>query len=92
MSCIRWAIAQPGFDEGDAFAGFDGGGAGHGANDGLTAGPFAWGRLGGHGHGSGRRAVILSGSCGEGIKGRKSRSPHSSTSGITQKQRGLPFP
>lgn len=60
MSCIRWAIAQPGFDEGDAFAGFDGGGAGHGANDGLTAGPFAWGRLGGHGHGSGRRAVILS--------------------------------
>lgn len=51
MNEIRLEIAQPGFDDGDAFAGFDGGGAGHGADDGLTAGPFAWGRLGGHGKG-----------------------------------------
>jgi hypothetical protein len=59
MSCFRWAIAQSGFDVGDAFAGFDGGGTGHGANDSLAAGPFARGRLGGHGHGSGWFAVIL---------------------------------
>jgi hypothetical protein len=59
MSGGRLAIAQPGFDVGDAFAGFDGGGTGHGADDGLAAGPFARGRLGGHGQGSGLFVVIL---------------------------------
>ncbi|MDT0499224.1 hypothetical protein RM530_17915 [Algiphilus sp. W345] len=59
MSGVRLAIAQPGFDVGDAFAGFDGGGTGHGADNGLAAGPFARGRLGGHGQDSGLFVVIL---------------------------------
>lgn len=39
---------QPGLDRGDALAGFDGGGTGHGANNGLAAGQIALG-LGVHG-------------------------------------------
>jgi hypothetical protein len=35
-------VAQPGFDAGDALAGFDGRGAGHSAQDGVTAWRLAY--------------------------------------------------
>jgi hypothetical protein len=59
MMGVSREIAQPGFDAGDAFAGFDGGGTGHGTDDGLEAGPLVRSWLGGHGHGSGQAVVIL---------------------------------
>lgn len=50
---------QFGFNRLDMLAGFDGGGNGHGADDGVAAGDLAAARIGGHGCGSGTSLTTL---------------------------------